>query len=306
MAGSSPGVSGIVLVDKAQGWTSHDVVARCRRLFNMKRIGHTGTLDPMATGLVVVCLGRATRLVEYMTAHDKRYEGIIQLGVSTATDDAEGEETGRHPVPVIDDDLLREIEAKFTGQLMQRPPAYSAVSVGGKRAYAVARAGGTLELAERPIVVHAIDLAVLDGQRLALNVHCGSGTYIRSIARDIGVLLGCGAHLAALRRTSAGGFDVAAAHTLERLAEVVAVSPHDALLPFDDGICDMPAALVDVEQAGRLASGLRCIVTPLQPGSGVSPLRVYGANGDFVGIGGLSTEGELRMAKVMAGAAELG
>lgn len=295
--------SGIVLIDKAQGWTSHDVVARCRRIFNMKRIGHTGTLDPAATGLMVVCLGQATRLVEYMTAHDKRYTGLIVLGERTTTDDAEGEVIERQPVPALDQADLRRIESAFTGNLLQRPPAFSAVSVGGKRAYAVARAGGALELAERPVTVHSARLSLLSAGQLSLEVHCGSGTYIRSIARDIGAMLGCGAHLSQLRRLSVGRFDVRDAVTLEQLPAAVESSEGDVVLPLDDGVCTMPAAIIRDAPSALLANGLRYRVAG--PLDAMEPIRVYSAGGAFVGVGRVGADGEMRLRKVLTLASEL-
>lgn len=295
--------SGIVLIDKAQGWTSHDVVARCRRVFNMKRIGHTGTLDPMATGLMVVCLGQATRLVEYMTAHDKRYEGRIVLGERTTTDDAEGDVVERLPVPELNDADLSRIESAFTGDILQRPPAFSAVSVGGRRAYAVARAGGTLELAERPVTVHSVRLALCGANQLDLQVHCGPGTYIRSIARDIGTLLGCGAHLSQLRRLSVGRFDVRDAVTLEQLPGAIEASDGELVLPLDDGVCTMEAALVEDAPAALLANGLRHQLAGL--GIAIDPVRVYSRGGSFVGVGSIDQAGEMRLRKVLTLASEL-
>ncbi|MFN8508066.1 MAG: tRNA pseudouridine(55) synthase TruB [Dehalococcoidia bacterium] len=293
---SGEGPEGILLIDKPAGWTSHDVVAKARRLTRQRRIGHTGTLDPMATGLLVLCLGRATRLVEYLTAHDKRYEGEIVLGVSTDTDDAEGTTTARAPVPPIDGATIEMLEARFTGALLQRPPAYSAVKVEGKRAYAVARGGGELELAARPVTVHSLALTDLGGGRLAIRVHCGPGTYIRSLARDIGAALGCGAHLAALRRTSSGAFDVADAFTLGELERICANGRlQDALLPNDEGLAGMDAALLDADSAARFATGreVACDAAPSEC------VRVFDAAGALAGIGAIAPEGGLRPLKVL-------
>ena len=183
---SAGNLHGILLIDKERGWTSHDVVARTRGITHQRKIGHTGTLDPMATGLLVLCLGDATRLIEYMTIHDKRYEGEITLGAATDTDDADGSVISTAAVPRLTADDLTGIASRFVGEHMQRPPAYSAISVGGRRAYAVARGGGTPELAERAVVVHDLELSHLQPNRLSIRLHCGSGTYVRSIARDIG------------------------------------------------------------------------------------------------------------------------
>lgn len=290
---------GILLVDKPQGWTSHDVVAKTRGLTHQRKIGHTGTLDPMATGLLVLCLGDATRLVEYMTTHDKRYTGIVTLGARTDTDDTEGAIIAEHPVPLITAEILHELTLRFTGDLLQQPPAFSAVKVEGKRAYAVARAGGALALKARPIKVHALRLEFADEHRLLIDVHCGPGTYIRSLARDIGEALGCGAHLSALRRTHAGGFSVDAAWSLE---EIAVASTGDAIPGLlwqpDEGITDLPAAIVGKAKADLLAHGSAVETFSLRSIPG-DEIRIYSATGSFLGIGRFSADGQLRPLKVL-------
>lgn len=293
---TAAGPEGILLIDKPAGWTSHDVVAKARRLCRQRRIGHTGTLDPMATGLLVLCLGRATRLVEYITAHDKRYEGVIVLGTATDTDDAEGAVIGQRPVPPVDDVTLRALETRFTGQQLQQPPAYSAVKVAGKRAYSVARAGGEVTLAARPIVVHSLELRDLGSGRLAVRVHCGPGTYIRSLARDIGAALGCGAHLAALRRTASGAFSIADAFSLEEVENITARGRlDDALLPADEGLVGMPAALLAAEDSVRFTTGREVLCAA----EAAPCVRVFGEAGTFVGVGEVGSEGILRPVKVL-------
>jgi tRNA pseudouridine55 synthase len=201
--------AGILLVDKPGGMTSHDVVARGRKRLGTRRVGHAGTLDPMATGLLVLGTGSATRLLTYLVGLDKTYEATIRLGESTNTDDAEGESTGRFPVAFGDDELEAGIRS-LTGDLLQRPSTVSAIKVGGKRAYALARAGEEVELAARPVTVH--EFVVLAVRReidtvgvgstvdLDVRISCSSGTYIRALARDLGTFLGSGGHLTALRR----------------------------------------------------------------------------------------------------------
>jgi tRNA pseudouridine55 synthase len=290
---------GILLVDKPQGWTSHDVVAKARGLTQQRKIGHTGTLDPMATGLLVLCLGDATRLVEYMSRHDKGYEGLITLGVTTDTDDAEGTPTGQGSVPVITAAELADLEARFTGELLQRPPAYSAVKVAGKRAYAVARGGGTVELAERPVQVHSLRLTAVASDGLSISVRCGPGTYIRSLARDIGEALGCGAHLSALRRTRVGLFDLDSACSLEDVAALCSAGRIDEfLLQPDEGVPEMAAAIVSDATAARLWHGQAVPVTPINALPG-GPGRIYSASGAFVGIGDFDAFGQLRPTKVV-------
>ena len=283
-------LDGILLIDKEPAWTSHDVVAKLRGITGQPRIGHTGTLDPAATGLLVVCFGQATRLVEYMTVHDKSYTGEVVLGVTTDTDDAAGSELARAPVPALDDAGLRRLEARFTGTIEQVPPAFSAVQVGGERAYAAARAGRPHAIAPRPVRVDRLRLTPTAPDRLTLTLDCGPGTYVRSLARDIGAELGCGAHLAALRRTRVDRFLVEEAATIGDLAEVVQAGLLDALLlPPDDGITAIEAALVDEDTEQRLRWGQDAPVVALASPPG--DLRVYGTGGAFVGMAALTLAG---------------
>jgi tRNA pseudouridine55 synthase len=207
--------SGILLVDKPQGLTSHDVVARVRRLAGTRKVGHAGTLDPMATGLLILGLNSSTRLLTYLVGLDKEYFGTIRLGVATNTDDAEGEQTGVAPASAVaalaEADIAREVGA-LTGAISQTPSSVSAIKVGGKRAYALVRAGESVELAARPVTIFAFDVlgfrresGVLD---VDVRVECSSGTYIRALARDLGASLGVGGHLTALRRSRVGPFSV--------------------------------------------------------------------------------------------------
>ncbi|MEX2081634.1 MAG: tRNA pseudouridine(55) synthase TruB, partial [Dehalococcoidia bacterium] len=294
------GLDGILLVDKDANWTSHDVVARVRGITRQPRAGHTGTLDPLATGLLVVCLGKATRLVEYMVGHDKRYEGVIQLGVRTDTDDAAGQEVERRDVGEGWRERLDELAGRFSGEQEQTPPAYSAISVGGRRAYEIARQGGTPALRARRVTVHELRLAALAEDQVAIALHCGAGTYVRSLARDIGEALGCGAHLAQLRRTAAGPFKVEEAWTID---ELVALAEHDlmeqAMLPPDEGVRELGAALVTEEHARALASGVR-IMAAGGAGGAAGVARIYGRGGGFVGMGEVGAEGQIRAKKVIS------
>ena len=208
---------GLVLVDKPAGWTSHDVVARCRRLAGTRRVGHAGTLDPMATGLLIVGVERATRLLGHLALHDKDYLATIRLGVTTVTDDAEGEVVTTGDAPSVADDALAAAMAALTGDLMQVPSSVSAIKVDGKRAYARARAGETVSLAARPVRVARFALLTRRGSDVDVAVTCSTGTYVRALARDLGAALGVGAHLTALRRTRIGGFRIEDAQTLEAL-----------------------------------------------------------------------------------------
>jgi tRNA pseudouridine55 synthase len=294
----SSGLDGILLIDKPSGWTSHDVVARTRRITGQRRIGHTGTLDPMATGLLVLCLGNATRLVEYMSAHDKTYEGEVRLGVSTDTDDADGTVTGTAAIPPLTDATIAGLMETFTGTIAQLPPAYSAVKVAGRRAYAVARAGEAPALRARKVTLHALTLRQLAPDRLAITVACGPGTYIRSLARDIGSWLSCGAHLASLRRTSVGSFHVDAAATLEMLeAAAQARDLGRCVIASDEGILGHPAAILGAEHAVAFANGI-AIQHMDSPAMRRDALRVYSTSGAFSGVARLDEYGELRPLKV--------
>lgn len=220
---------GIVLVDKPAGLTSHDVVARVRRLAGTKKVGHAGTLDPMATGLLLLGVNRATRLLTYLVGADKTYLATIRLGQATVTDDAEGEITSTPGVGDIDDATLRSaVAGKFTGPIEQVPSAVSAIKVDGKRSYARVRAGEEVVLSARPVTIRRFDVLARretvagDGTRvldLDVEVVCSSGTYVRAIARDLGTALGSAGHLTALRRTAVAEFDVAEAQTLESMAD---------------------------------------------------------------------------------------
>lgn len=214
---------GIVVVDKPAGMTSHDVVARIRRMAGTRRVGHGGTLDPMATGVLVIGVERATRLLTYVVGSTKRYLGTIRLGQSTITDDAEGEVTAAAGAHGVTDDLIAQGIAALTGAIQQVPSAVSAIKIKGERAYAKVRKGEDVVLAARPVTVSRFDLLATrragDVVDLDVDVECSSGTYIRALARDLGAGLGTGGHLTALRRTAVGGFTLAEAATLEELAD---------------------------------------------------------------------------------------
>jgi len=221
--------SGLVIVDKPGGWTSHDVVARIRRLAGTRRVGHAGTLDPMATGVLVVGVGQATRLLGHLALTQKQYSATVRLGQATSTDDAEGEVISRQRAADLDPELLLAAVRGLTGEIQQVPPAVSAIKVGGKRAYRLAREGTPPELAARTVRVSSLTVLGIRPQADLLDVDievtCSSGTYIRSIARDLGAALGVGGHLTALRRTRVGPYALAAARTLDQLAVSLELIP---------------------------------------------------------------------------------
>ncbi|HEY6931847.1 MAG TPA: tRNA pseudouridine(55) synthase TruB [Marmoricola sp.] len=278
MSGSAT-PAGLVVVDKPAGMTSHDVVARVRRLAGTRKVGHAGTLDPMATGVLVVGVGRATRLLGHLLLTDKAYDATVRLGATTTTDDAEGEVLQNRPLDEVGEDAVRAALAGMVGEVDQVPSAYSAVKVGGRRAYALARAGEEVELAPRRVRIDALDVRRVALPEVDLAVRCSSGTYVRAIARDLGAVLGVGGHLAALRRTAVGPFTLADAHTLEQLAEGFAVTPLDdvARACFPSWDLDEPEAR-DVRHGRRLATRLPAA----EPGAG--PVAVFAPDGRFLAL----------------------
>lgn len=213
--------SGIVIVDKPAGMTSHDVVARLRRIFGTRKVGHAGTLDPMATGVLVAGIERGTKLLAHLVAEEKVYQTTIRLGASTTTDDAEGEVLATADTSGISDDAIARGIAALTGDIMQVPASVSAIKIDGRRAHELVREGAEVALPARPVTVHSFDYTVRRGEHLDIDatIHCSSGTYIRSLARDLGASLEVGGHLVALRRTAVGPFPITKASTLDELAD---------------------------------------------------------------------------------------
>jgi tRNA pseudouridine55 synthase len=274
----SPAADGLVVVDKPAGWTSHDVVARTRSLAKTRRVGHAGTLDPMATGVLVLGIGKATRLLGHLALTDKAYDATIRLGVATLTDDAEGEQLSATPAAHVDDDSIARAVAVLTGDIAQVPSSVSAIKVNGERAYKRVRAGDTVELAARPVTVSAFDVhetrrtgEVID---LDVTIECSTGTYVRALARDLGVALGVGGHLTALRRTRVGPYELADAHSLEALEKSFEV------LPIADAVrAVFPAREVDADQARVVGHGGSL------PAAGVTGLvAVFGPDGAFLAL----------------------
>lgn len=226
-------VSGFLNVDKPIGITSHDVVGIVRRGIGLKKVGHAGTLDPLATGVLVICVGHATRLSDFVMSHTKVYEAEVFLGVETDTYDAEGQITAQNPTP-ISPAQVEALFPQFTGTIQQIPPMYSAIKQGGKKLYELARRGETVERPARQITIEHLEISHWDFPRFGLRVQCSAGTYIRSLAHDIGEALGVGAHLSALRRLVSGAFKVEDAHTIEQLQEAFAQSTWSQLLAPSD------------------------------------------------------------------------
>lgn len=286
---------GVLPVDKPVGPTSHDVVGAARRSLRERRIGHTGTLDPFASGLLLLCIGPATRIAEYLTALPKRYTATIRLGAATDTDDLTGE------VVHSDDGWRGLAEARIeealggqVGAILQRPPAFSAKRVGGERLYAAARRGEAREVEPVEVCIDAIEIVRIDLPEVEVRVDCGSGTYIRAIARDLGEALGVGGHLTALRRTRVGRFDVADAVALDRLTDESAVAA--ALLSPADALGHLPSATLDVEGVEAIRHG-RAVPAPEL--SDVDPLALVGPDGSLAAVGA-AREGAIRPRKVFA------
>jgi tRNA pseudouridine55 synthase len=266
---------GLVVVDKPAGPTSHDVVARVRRLAGTRKVGHAGTLDPMATGVLVLGVDRATRLLGHLTPSEKAYEATIRLGVTTTTDDAEGETTATVDVGHLTDAAVREALAAQVGEIQQRPSAVSAVKVDGRRAYQRVRDGEDVVLPPRTVTVHELTVLELALPEVRVRVRCSSGTYIRAIARDAGALLGVGGHLTSLRRTAVGPFLAADARTLDDLADDFAVLPlgEAARRCFPAVDLDGDEA-VDVRHGRRLARPLDGLTAVFDPDGAF--LALYG------------------------------
>jgi len=270
--------SGIVVVDKPGGMTSHDVVARIRRLAGTRKVGHAGTLDPMATGVLVVGVEKATRLLGYLAATEKQYDATIRLGQSTSTDDAEGEITGGAPAAGVSAETIARAVAGLTGEIQQVPPKVSAIKVDGQRAYRLTRAGAAPDLPPRPVTVYEFTVTAVnhDGDLLDVDatVRCSSGTYIRALARDLGAALGVGGHLTRLRRTRVGGYGLEAAKTLDQLAERFEVLPlaQAAAAAF-------PRRDLSADEARRLAHGGR-----LAPAGTVSPTAAFAPDGTLIAL----------------------
>ena len=286
-------MSGYVLIDKPEGFTSFDAVAVMRRTLQMKRIGHTGTLDPMATGLLILLTGRATQLCELLPCSDKRYTATLQLGVRTDTFDRTGTVLERRPVSVGKKDLLA-LLPRFTGEIDQAVPSYSAVSVGGKRLYELARAGKNVERPVRSVTIRTLTLLSQDAEdTYTLDILCSKGTYIRSLAEDLGRELGCGAMLTALRRTEANGFSVDNALPLEQAR---ALSPEQLVRPVAELLSCFPQVRVSAAQAVRFANGGALDLIRLPDKIAAGKAAVFSPDGTLIGLGeALPDEGMLKM-----------
>jgi len=273
--------TGILLLDKPSGPTSHDLVQIVRRGTGEKKVGHAGTLDPLATGLLIVCVGAATRLSDYMRDKDKRYRARVRLGQTTDTYDADGAITSESAT-LPERDAVEAALTHFRGVIQQRPPAYSAVKRGGKKAYELARAGVAVELAPRPVEIHSLELLDWAPPDFTLDVTCSAGTYIRSLAHDLGQRLGCGAHLTALRRLASGNFTVNQAVTLDELRKLFGSNWESCLRRADEALPDWPELRLADDAVQRLVHGQ---TIPLdEAGRAAAWARAYNSAGELIAI----------------------
>ncbi|MEW2352684.1 tRNA pseudouridine(55) synthase TruB [Spirillospora sp. NPDC029432] len=287
----STAASGLVIVDKPAEWTSHDVVGKLRRLARTRRVGHAGTLDPMATGVLVIGVEKATRLLGHLALTEKEYAATIRLGQTTNTDDAEGEITATASARDVAEEALRAGIASLTGPIEQVPPQVSAIKVNGERAYKMARKGEEVALKARPVTVHAFTVTDVrrEGDLVDVDavIGCSSGTYIRALARDLGAMLGTGGHLTALRRTRVGPYDLGMARTIEQLTESMEI------LPIGDAVsAAFPRREVTAEDARKVAHGGRLPALGMGPG----PVGVFAPDGTLLAL----VEEQGRAAKPLA------
>jgi len=279
-------VDGAVIVDKPSGWTSHDVVNKVRRFAGTKKVGHLGTLDPAATGVLPLVLGRATRLAQFYTRNDKVYEGVIHFGYSTDSYDGDGQPTSPVRDIVLDREQLEAVLQKFRGPFAQVPPQVSAKKVAGRPAYEMARKQQPVELKPADVEVYSLDVVRMDGCEAEVRVHCSAGTYLRSIAHEAGQALGCGAFLKSLRRTASGDFKIEAARTLDQLGALAEAGRFDeAVIPAAELLPEIPAEMVDALTAGQIRNGRDFRVSPFHVRAGGRFVKAVTSEGQLVAIG---------------------
>ena len=279
-------MNGAIVVDKPRDWTSHDVVNRMRRIAGTRKIGHLGTLDPSATGVLPLLLNRATRLAQFFTRNDKVYEGVIRFGWSTNTYDADGQPTSVQTEPALDRARLEELFDGFRGLILQTPPPVSAKKVAGRPAYELARKNIAFDLTPVEVVIRKLELLWVEGPEVGLRVECGAGTYVRSIAHDAGHALGCGAHLKSLLRLQSGQFTIDQARTLEQLAQLSAEGRlAEALIPAMQLLPDFPNEIVDQLTEGQIRQGRDFRVSPFRVRDGGKHVKAVSRAGELIAIG---------------------
>lgn len=295
-------MDGVLFLDKPVGLSSNDALIKVKRFLNALKAGHTGTLDPFATGLLPLCFGEATKFSQDLLEADKTYETVVHLGLTTTTGDTEGEVTGTHEVNVTRDEIEAVLQ-QFRGPIEQIPPMYSALKRDGKPLYEYARAGLTLERVARPVTIHLLEFITYDAPYLSLQVTCSKGTYIRVLGEDIGAALGCGAHLQALRRTRVGDLSIDSALTLDALSEIPEIERRALLAPVDTLLASFPSLFLTDElskrflQGQRLSLGKEGVVIPVESGR----IRIYNqSDNKLLGTGQIKEFGVLAPERLIA------
>jgi tRNA pseudouridine55 synthase len=289
-------ISGVVLLDKPLGLSSNQAMQRVKHLYQAEKAGHTGSLDPLATGLLPICLGEATKFANFLLDADKSYLATVKLGITTTSADAEGEVIAQKPVNVT----LQQVESvlhQFIGDIEQTPPIYSALKVDGKPLYAYARAGQEVEIKSRYVSIHQIHLEHFEADELVFTVTCSKGTYIRTLAQDIGAKLGCGAHLKGLRRLTSGTFDLKDALPLEVLSELSLEELDAKLLPIDIKIQHLPKLTLNAEQTDIIQHGQA--IKPNQEIIFNEFIRLYDMSGEFIGLAQKQADGKLHPKRLL-------
>lgn len=299
-------LDGVLIVHKESGWTSHDVVAKVRRLLGGSKVGHAGTLDPSATGVLPILVGRATRIAEYLVAWDKEYRAALRLGETTDTQDATGQVLSRVDPCAVTEDMLQAVIARFRGVQQQLPPMYSAVKVGGQPLYKAARAGRTIEREERSIAIHQLEIVAFDGRDVTLRIVCSKGTYVRTLCADIGQALGVGGHLHTLERRRVGPLSIEQAVTIDQIAgHLTAGTLARQFISLDQLLFQLPAVVVNDEQAQRVLHGSPIFpaeVGRLPSSPSIVSVRLKNEAGQLLAIGTHDTGrvGSIRIRKVLS------
>lgn len=296
-------VNGILLFDKPLGMTSNEALQKVKRDYYAAKAGHTGSLDPLATGLLPICFGDATKISAFLLDANKHYVVEAQLGVTTTTGDSEGEVASERPVEAYSEEVLDQALDGFRGDIEQIPPMYSALKHEGQRLYKLARAGKEVEREPRPVTIHAFDVMSRDGDRLTLDVKCSKGTYVRTLVEDLGEVLGCGAHVAGLRRLGVGPFNGDGMHTLDEISALGAERDNDTLdgllLPVDAALTDWPEVQLTPDSAFYIRQG-QPVLVPRAPTEGM--VRLYQNEDEFIGIGEILDDGRVAPKRLFIGA----
>jgi tRNA pseudouridine55 synthase len=279
-------MDGVIVVDKAEGWTSHDVVSKMRRIARTKKIGHLGTLDPIATGVLPLVVGRATRLAQFYTRNDKVYDAVIRFGFATDTYDRAGTPISAEAAPELDRDRIADLLPRFTGEIQQVPPPVSAKKVAGVRAYRLARRNEAIELPPVTVNIYSLQLKEVSGSDARVVVHCSAGTYVRTLAHDLGRLAECGAHLRDLRRTASGDFGEEHARTIDQLESLAAENKlEEALIPAAKLLPEFPTVHVEGAVMAQIREGRNFPVSPFRVKQGSRYVKAVTREGELVAIG---------------------